>query len=263
MNSRPVVCEPLEGRQLLAADLVASALAGRFPGDLVTGAKARIPGLTVRLNNAGDQDVRENVVVRLLASADGVPDGGDPVLAEQTNRLRINAGRGRRLPIKFRQVPANVPQGTYRIIAVVDVTGVVAEDNEANNYVGSSDSVAIGPAFVNLTAENLTVDAPLAAGRPTRMTLTVLNSGNSNARGTAVVNVTFTPVGQTSGTVESVNLRVNVRARKTGAIRGRLVVPSTLAAGQYSVSATIGQTFQFTDSNTTDNTATTTPITVR
>ena len=109
MNSRPVVCEPLEGRQLLAADC--RVCAGRqVPWDLVTGAKARIPGLTVRLNNAGDQDVRENVVVRLLASADGVPDGGDPVLAEQTNRrastpgaaggCRSSSGRS-----------ANVPQG--------------------------------------------------------------------------------------------------------------------------------------------------------
>lgn len=263
MNGRPVVCEPLEGRQLLAADLVVSSLAGRIPPDLIVGAKARIPGLTVRLDNAGDQDVRENVVVRLLASADGVPGDGDPVLAQQTNRLRINAGRGRRLPIKFRQVPANVPEGTYRIFAVVDATGVVAEDNEANNYVGSSESVAIAPSFVNLTAEDLTVDAPLAAGRPTRMTLTVLNGGNTNARGRAVVDVTFTPVGQTGGTVESVDLKVNVRARKTGVLRGRLLVPGGLAAGQYTVTASIGQTFQFTDSNAGDNSARATPITVR
>ena len=77
------------------------------------------------------------------------------------------------------------------------------------------------------------------------------------------MNVTFTPVGQTGGTVESVDLKVNVKGRRPARLRVRLVVPAGLAAGQYSVAATIGQTFQFTDSNPDGNTATTTPITVR
>ena len=179
MNSRPVVCEPLEGRQLLAADLVASALAGRFPGTWSLG--PRIPGLTVRLNNAGDQDVRENVVVRLLASADGVPDGGDPVLAEQTNRLRINAGRGRRLPIKFRQVPANVPPG--------DLPDHCRRGRDGRRRRGQRGEQLRG--LQRQRGDRAVVREPdrgkphrgraLAAGRPTRMTLTVLNGGNTNA----------------------------------------------------------------------------------
>lgn len=262
MNPRPVVCEPLESRQLLAADLVVSSLAGRIPADLITGTRRPIPGLSVRVNNAGDQDVHDPVVVRLLASADGVPDGNDFVLAEQTTRLRLNSGRQRRLPIQFREVP-QVPLGAYRLIAQVDATGVVAEDNDGNNFVGSTGTVNIGPAFVNLVAEELTVDAPLAAGRPTRMTLTVLNAGNTTARGRGKVDIFFTFIGQTTPTTAEVDVRVNVRTRRQGVLRGRLIVPESLAAGTYTVTARIGQTLPFSDSNPNDNTAQRTPVTVR
>src|SRR5688572_7702993 len=134
--TRPApVCEFLEGRQLLAADIVATELRGTLPADLVNGTRGRVNGLAVDLNNVGNAPVQDQVVIRLVASTDGIVDPNDPVLVEQTTRLRLTAGRGRRVPIRIGTVPDNVPQNTYRLFAVVDHTNVVAEDNEANNTV--------------------------------------------------------------------------------------------------------------------------------
>ena len=263
--SRPAsVCEPLEGRQFLAADLVATEIVGRFPEDLVSGQRGRIPALGIHVNNAGDTNARASVVLRVFASTDGVLDGADTLVTEQTSRLNLPAGRSRRMPIRpFQAVPA-VAANSYRLIGVVDATNVVPEDNEANNNVASSGAIAIGPPFVNLTATDLTGSPNLVRGRPARMAFEVLNSGNTNARGTATVNVTFTPLGQTTptGSVD-VPVRVNVRARKNGFLRGRAVIPASLTAGEYTVTGTITNTVGFTDANGADNSNTDGPVTIR
>ena len=272
MSTRPAVptrprvspvCEPLEHRQLLAADLVASEIAGRFPDDLVSGTRGRIPALHITVNNAGDTNVRDSIVLRVFASADGVLDAGDTLVTEQTSRLNLTAGRVRRMPIRpFATVPA-VVQNAYRLIGVVDATGVVPEDNEQNNTVASSDTIAIGPPFINLTATDLTgPNNRIVRGRPARFTLVVLNAGNTNARGTGSVNLQFTPVGQQGGQTVAAPVRVNVRARKTGRLVGRAIVPAGLTPGQYSVTATLASTTPFTETVTTDNSATEAPVTV-
>jgi hypothetical protein len=262
--ARPALCEPLEKREFLAADLVATELVGRFPQDLVGGQRARIPALAVRVNNAGNADVRQPVGIRLVASADGVADAGDPTVTEQTTRLRLRPGGSRRIPIRLREIPGAIPQGSYRLIAVVDTGNAVAEDNEGNNFVASTASIAIGPPFVNLVVSDVTVNAPLARNRPTRVTMSVLNGGNVNARGTGVVQLTFTPVGPGTPTdAPQMAVRINLRAGQSRALRGRGLVPASLTPGQYTVRATIASTLPFTESNTTDNSATTSAVTVR
>jgi hypothetical protein len=264
-GARPVsVCEPLEGRQLLAADLVATEVIGKLPEDLISGQRGRIPALAVNVNNAGDADVRADVVTRIYASVDGVLDTTtDPLLVEQTRPLNLKSGRERRIPLRLRDVPANITQNTYRLIAHVDSTLQVPEDNDANNIIASSGTVAIGPPFVNLTATRTFVRPPVRAGRPAAGLLTVFNAGNTNARGTATMNVLFRPVNATSGgTAVDVPVRINVKAKKTKQLKGRIPVPANLPPGDYTVIATITTIVGFADANPADNTQTVTPVTV-
>ena len=254
---RVAACEPLENRQLLAADLVATGIVGRIPEDLISGQRSRIPGLAVNVNNAGDANARAQVVTRLYASADGALDPADPQLVEQTNRLNIRAGRQGRVPIRVRDVPPSIPQGTYRLIAEVDVLGAVPEDNELNNWIASGETLTIGPPFVNLVATKVHVRPPVRADRPASMVLTVLNAGNSNARGSATVNVLFAPVGQTTGgTAVDAPMRISLRSRQTRPLRVRVPVPA-LPAGDYTMTATITTTVGFADANPADNSAAT------
>ena len=256
-------CELLEQRQLLAADLVATEIAGKFPDDLVSGTRGRIPSLHVTVNNAGDTNVRDSIVLRVFASTDGVLDGADTLLTEQTSRLNLTAGRARRMPIRPFPSVAQVPQNGYRLIGVVDATNVVPEDNEANNTVASSDTIAIGPPFINLVATDLTGPSNrVVRGRQSKFTLVVLNAGNTNAKGTGSVNLQFTPVGQQGGQAVAAPVKINVRSRKTGRLNGRAIVPAGLAPGQYTVTATLVSTTPFAETNTADNSATSAPVTV-
>src|SRR3954471_24426072 len=81
------LCEPLEGRQMQAADLVATELTGKLPESLLSESRAKIPGIGMNLTNAGNEAVKTPVVFRLLASADGIPDPSDFVMVEQTTKL--------------------------------------------------------------------------------------------------------------------------------------------------------------------------------
>ena len=255
-------CERLEVRQFLAADLVATGIVGRLPQDLISGERGRIPALAVNVNNAGDAAVRGQVVTRIHASADPVLDVTDVQLVEQTSRLNLQSGRGRRVPIRLRDVPAGIPQGAYYLIADVDATKAVPENNDGNNWIASTQTVAIGPPFVNLTATRAFMRPPVRADRNGSLTLTVLNAGNSNTRGSATVNVLFRPVSQaTGGTAVDASTRFTLRARQTRPLRIRVPVPA-LAPGQYTVIATITNVVGFVDANPTDNTATDAPVTI-
>jgi hypothetical protein len=256
------VFESLEQRRLLAADIVATEVTGKLPDDLVDGTRPRIPGIGVNINNAGDTAIKTPVVVRLFASADGILDAGDTLLQEQTTKLAVKAGGHKHIPIKLRDNVPNLAQAAYQLIANVDATNVVPETNDANNTVATGTTVAIGPAFVNLTATDLTGKSNVRRGKPASFSLVALNGGNVTAKGTGSVNITFTPVGQQGGTAVAAPVKINVKSRKTGKLKGKVVVPAGLAAGQYTVTATLTTTTGFTDTNAADNTATAGPITV-
>src|SRR4051794_5763695 len=168
MSSHPL-CEPLESRQHLAADLVAFELLGRFPQDLISGERAKIGGLAVNVRNAGKAEARAPVVTRLFASTDSTFDPATDVkLLEQQTKLRLRPGAQRRVALKLREVPAEVARGTYQLFAQVDATDAVpGEDNEGNNIIGAPAQVNIGPPFVNLTVSNLFIgnDNAVTQGR--------------------------------------------------------------------------------------------------
>lgn len=255
---RAAWCEPLERRVFLAADLVATEIVGRLPETMISGQRGRVPALGVNVTNSGDAPVRANVVVRLFASADGVLDGADAQLVEQTKRLNLKQGKSRRIPIRVRDVPGGIPQGTYRLLAFVDATNVVPEDNDLNNTIASQGSISIGPAFVDLAATRVFVRPPVRRDRNAALLLTVINNGNDDARGTGLIRVTFTRVGQTTPEQPPIDVatRINIKSLRTKALKGRLAVPATLAAGDYTVTATMLSTLPFADANTANNSAT-------
>jgi hypothetical protein len=266
MATHPL-CEPLESRQHLAADLVAFELLGRFPQDLISGQRGKIGGLAVNVRNAGNAEARADVVTRLFASADTTYDPNTDIkLLEQQNRLRLRPGAQRRVPLKLRDVPAGVQRGTYQLFAQVDATDVIpGEDNEGNNIIGNPAPVNIGPPFVNLTASDLFVgnDNAVTQGRRARVALTVLNQGNITARGNAGIQLVFTPVGGAAAAPIDVPVRISLKSRRERALRGSFAIPAGLQPGQYSVTATLISIVGFTDENPADNSTTLTGVVVR
>ena len=167
----------------------------------------------------------------------------------------------------LRDIPAGIPNGAYQLIAFVDATDQVPEDNSSNNTVASTTTVQIGPPFVNLTVSDLVVGKGSAVVRSKagRFILTVLNAGNVTAKGTGAVNLTFTRIGDTTGTpVNNVPVKFNLKSHQRKLVKGVIAqVPPGLAAGDYTVTATIASTVGFDDSNPADNSATATPVSVK
>jgi len=252
-----VACEPLEGRQLLAADLLATGIRGKFPQTLISGEKGNIPSLGVDLSNAGNINVKGDVVFRMFASIDGALDGADPLLLEQTKHVTLKSGKAKHVDLKLKDVPAGIAQATYRLIAQVDATNAVPEDNEGNNTIASTGAISIGPAFVDLAATKVFVRPPIRGGKKSELLLTVLNSGNDLAKGNGVVRVTFTRVGETvAGAPIDLPVKINIKSQKTTQLKAKIAVPAGQAPGDYTVTATILSTLPFTDKNPGNNTAT-------
>ncbi|MDB5294175.1 MAG: hypothetical protein JWO31_158, partial [Phycisphaerales bacterium] len=125
-----------------AANLTVAAV-GALPATVIGGAAGK---LTVRVTNAGTEAFAGTVPVRLLASADGVVDVGDAVVATQAVTLSLKPGKSKGVKFKF-AFPALLPTGAYTLLAQIDPTGSAAQSSR-------SDDVA--------TAGQVTITAPVA-----------------------------------------------------------------------------------------------------
>ncbi|MCD6303816.1 MAG: hypothetical protein J7M21_02500 [Planctomycetes bacterium] len=112
-------------------------LSGEFAG--VSLGRTVVPGDqgTARLTvtNAGNVRAAGRVDIRFYLSADETLDDGDTMIGSLAGRsLRLDAGRGRTYTARL-AVPADLPSGTYRLLAEVDASDDFHEADETNNVV--------------------------------------------------------------------------------------------------------------------------------
>lgn len=132
--------EPLEGRILLAADLTGLVTAHTLadPSVPTNGETA-----TVQVKNQGNAAASATTQVRVYASTDATFSSSD-VLLGTASTAALSAGQSRNVSVNL-SMPNTIAAGTYRLLARVDASNVIAEGTtgEANNtVVGSSFAVA-------------------------------------------------------------------------------------------------------------------------
>jgi uncharacterized membrane protein len=110
----PMSFEPLEHRQMLAADLMAEIVSPVAGGELSFGPEHRA---LITVTNAGDARVRD-VGLSLFASTDDTFDASD-VLLGQRRLSTVSAGERETEDIEFR-LPGNLAAGSYKLFAIVD-----------------------------------------------------------------------------------------------------------------------------------------------
>ena len=192
--------EPLEARQLLAADLSVSLL---FPSATVLPTE-EISG-TLTLRNIGDT-VADNFVTRIVLSQDAIFGNGDDISIEDI----AESGNGGLVGGEIFTVtgtltiPQVVPAGTYYLLAKIDVNNEVGENNENNNIYTSiaglitvADRPQVSVAATDAIANEALGDTArfaITRSGPTGLPLTV----TYNITGTAAFGLDYTPV---SGTV--------------------------------------------------------------
>jgi uncharacterized repeat protein (TIGR03803 family) len=157
------------------ADLTVQ-VSGRLPASAIGGTTKGT--LRVKVTNSGGGTTAGNSTVQLLLSADDLPDAGDTVLATvPLTNLRLRARQSRTVAASF-TFPASVASGVYRVLAVADPGGTIAESNESNNTAPAG-QVTVAPPSVNLSGTARAVSARV--GRPATLSLTLRNTGSTNA----------------------------------------------------------------------------------
>ena len=75
--------------------------------------------------------------MRVVLSADKTFDAGDTEVAATTRRLVLSPGKGRRIRLRLRPIPAAVPAGNYYLLAQIDAGNAVQETSEVDNASGT------------------------------------------------------------------------------------------------------------------------------
>ncbi len=163
------------------------------------------------------------------ASPDGTPASA---VRLADDRVGVHLGHDRvavyRLPFTL---PATLPAGTYRILAVVDAANDFDESSESNN-------VAVGPAItvaaaVDDVAVSVTAPATVHAGRPATVAVQLKQVGTAAESGPTTITVTLAPAaGGTPQLLATVTRPVRIGPLHAATVRVRVSVPR-LAAGRY------------------------------
>ena len=154
-----------------------------------------------------------------------------------TKKVKLKAGRGKKLTLKVSSIPS-VPAGTYFLLA-----GITAPDATTTGAAGAG-QVTIGPASIRLSPTALKAPASATRGKSATAVLTLADTGNTAASGTVSVNLTGTAAaaGSTAQPVAIVPVNVKLKPNAPKAFKVKFTVPTSLAAGSYTLTATLDVT---------------------
>lgn len=231
-------------------DLTGSILA-TLPTAAVTGAKTKA-GAVVTVTNSGTGNFKGPVTIALFLSEQHDFSGTEFALPEITKNLNLKGGQTKTVKVKIASFPT-VPDAEYHVLAKLDSTLTVTESNENNNELADENNhVLIAAAFVDLT---VTAAGALsaAAGKKATLALNVTNGGNVDASGTTTVDLAIAGATNTTVTVPAKLPKLKPGLNK--AVKVKFVVPESLAAGAYTVTATFNPTGAIPESTLANNAA--------
>lgn len=211
------VCEVLERRRLLHADLSVAIRSTTVPDGVLAGVASKpfVTHVTVSNANTDGHAAPTNapavpVTVGLRDSTGSVT----PLGSAQARVPHLRAGASKNVPVKV-QVPATLAPGTYTLVATIDPPAAFGDGVVANNVAaGKTISAALASSDLSVSVgSNLT--GSVAAGSTALVRVHVTNSGNVAARSNATIEVTATTGGSTTLLATISNLRLNLQPGKT------------------------------------------------
>ena len=239
-------------------DLQAVSLTGALPASVVGGEKQKIKPLPFTMTNAGTDLAAGVVTVRLVASTDDVIEPNDPVVAELPNqRLRLAPGKSR--VVKFKVRSFALPEGDYRLIAIVDAGGALSERLESNNAAPLAAPLHIDPPTVDIAIASPTLTGRLAKGKRATVLVTARNDGNQMAKGIQPVRVRLSTDPSNPAAVSRTldgTLKLSLKPGASKPARLKVTLPADLPPGSYFVVVELLTGAPWTDADASDNVAT-------
>lgn len=233
---RSPLCEQLEGRLLLSAEL-----SGTFSDIVWPETVYAASEVTANVNVTNDGDVAATPVIRFFVSSDALLDDADLPVHDLLAGEVAAAGEAD-LTATF-TLPSDLAGGDYYLLAMIDPDGAVAEADETDNLI-VSDQFTVDPATVDLIGEigDVQFKGTILPGSKGKTTVTVQNAGTT----ATTQNVTVTLYASLDGAFDqadvllgakSQTLKLNPGAEK--AMNLKLALPDDIEAGDYNIIAVI------------------------
>ncbi len=251
--------EPLEPRQMLAADLtVGFSFSQQQPAIFAPG--ATISNVLVTLANGGDTATDFAALRAVLSLNQTFGDGDDIVLGDFV--ADPLAPGGQTDTAQSFAIPTSTAAGSYFLLVAADPDNQVVEDDDANNFAATATAsivVAGAPVFADLQTSLGPVSGTFVPGQEIPVSFTIRNTGSA-----AADNFTTRIVlsrNNIFGDGDDISLE-NVPEQGNGGVLpgeaftdtgGVLLIPEVIASGAYFLLAKIDVNDQVAESNETNN----------
>ncbi|HZZ44707.1 MAG TPA: CARDB domain-containing protein [Tepidisphaeraceae bacterium] len=255
--------QPLESRQLLAADLISAITSYSLPAN-VTAGSAIHGSATVLITNKGPSAVAKNaakIEVNMVLRP-GLTAGAASTAIGSKNFIAVaSLAKGKSISVTIPlTIPASSKGGTFSLVAIADATNKIPEANENNNQGIAKTKYTIKAPLATLKVSAATANIKKAGVTGTG-SVTLLNAGGIALTGKVNILFSAIPSDSTLPTLQigskngvAVNLQRQQTLKVTGIALSAIAAPATTSAVvTYTIRATIVPHTTPTDANAADN----------
>lgn len=226
----------------------------------------------IEVTNTGTTKLpkKQNIQVQIFARPNDATDNTQDILIDTLpkNALpNLGAGKSKKItrlvPLHTQSGKIKTPlaDGTYKLVAVIDSAGELAETNEADNTAIMPDTFKLAPSFQDAAITNLTTFFKNGAGDNNdkgKFGVVLRNLGNAFIKGTADLNVYATLNGILDDAKILVgkldNQKLNIKPGNLGKYKVPVQLTDSLEAGNYQFVVNIEDTQAWADFDPSNNT---------
>jgi hypothetical protein len=220
-------------------DLAGEVTRLNFGTSFVAGMRNR-GSANITYRNEGVDRFASGVKSAVQAFLRPVGGGGDIAISREKIES-LSSGdlfRGKSASISI-DVPTDTPAGAYRLVFKLDSRAQISELDESNNEIITDQEVVISAPFVDLSisAGSTSFTAPADPGDSARGSLTLVNLGNVNAKGSVTLTFSLRDAeGVETAISSSMIKRIDLKPARQTVFSGlTLRVPDSVSAGAYTI----------------------------
>ncbi|MDH5729441.1 MAG: S8 family serine peptidase [Gammaproteobacteria bacterium] len=218
-----------------------------------------LPGDTIVVDssvlNTGMSDIAAGHSMALYLSTDRQIDGSDLYLNSWLSSLDLAKNQSESNSINV-NIPSGIAVGTYYLGAIADANNTIAESNESNNAIASVQPIAI-TGNVDLSVSNINSPAAsISAGASITVSAEVSNSGGDAVATSLQVGIFLSldeTVSDKDVLIGTWSPLADLAGGTTTSFNANLVLPETLAAGEYYVGVLADYANLISESNENNN----------
>jgi hypothetical protein len=208
--------ESLESRRHLHADLSVAIKATTIPDNVLAGIASKPLVTQVNVTNTNTDGHAVDKTTPAYPVSVGLRNAQGEVITLGTAQAKtpnLKAGATKVVPVKV-TIPANLPAGTYTLVATVTPPESLEDTNTANNSASGKTVTAAAANTDIVVAATSSASGSVESGAAATVRATLTNNGNVASKATGTVEITATTGGTTTVLASVANVRLNLKPGK-------------------------------------------------